>query len=439
MTRTGEGNECTIDDLKAALSRIPALKGLAASRHSSPSASAASPTVTDRLDTPKGKLSSHPGAGTSEYISRKNEAHAARVTSTSASNAPLVFDETDGIQLCGFIEGAATLNAERFKVGLRCGGRRSLRKGNECGPAVSLQSLRAFSQTIDAFWISWRRTNALPDGYRDVKKDAEAVREALNARALPNARHCDPLAENFFDTGSRVSCVIDWEYAGNQRSRWDLATYRSKRRKWAGAGPRRCSRPYFGGARSRGRTAAAWCIPGRVCDLFAGRSGASFQHVNEKPRRRLLGLRGQSLSRCCKRLMAQQSDFSRLQAVTRVNAAPLRSICFSDRFAHRRPPVQLLLCYRAHMSETWGKRKPVVRVPGQGADADPAALPAVHRSAHGESICLAGHPRRCAAIVGPYLSGNPERRCSKACSTGTGWRHLIAKCQRTVRRSAILA
>ena len=33
--------------------------------------------------------------------------------------------------------------------------------------------------------------------------------------------HCDPLAENFIDTGERVY-VVDWEYAGMNDPMWDL-------------------------------------------------------------------------------------------------------------------------------------------------------------------------------------------------------------------------
>jgi aminoglycoside phosphotransferase (APT) family kinase protein len=56
-----------------------------------------------------------PGAGTSEYISRTNEEVAARSASAAGVNAEVVFfDATDGLMVTRFVEGAATMNAERF-------------------------------------------------------------------------------------------------------------------------------------------------------------------------------------------------------------------------------------------------------------------------------------------------------------------------------------
>ena len=67
-----------------------------------------------------------------------------------------------------------------------------------------------------------RRGARIPDGYDEVQKEAEAVRAALSARpAALRPCHCDPLAENFLDTGARIF-IIDWEYAGNNDPMWDL-------------------------------------------------------------------------------------------------------------------------------------------------------------------------------------------------------------------------
>ncbi|MDG1860759.1 MAG: phosphotransferase, partial [SAR324 cluster bacterium] len=62
----------------------------------------------------------------------------------------------------------------------------------------------------------------LPEGYIQVLQEADLVREVLNLRELPLAAcHCDPLAENFLDTGERMY-IIDWEYSGNNDPMWDL-------------------------------------------------------------------------------------------------------------------------------------------------------------------------------------------------------------------------
>src|SRR5438093_1430295 len=62
----------------------------------------------------------------------------------------------------------------------------------------------------------------IPDGLAEGQKEAERVRAALNERpAALRPCHCDPLAENFLDTGTRIF-IIDWEYAGNNDPMWDL-------------------------------------------------------------------------------------------------------------------------------------------------------------------------------------------------------------------------
>jgi thiamine kinase-like enzyme len=62
----------------------------------------------------------------------------------------------------------------------------------------------------------------LPEGYHDVVGEADAVRQALDAKPTALAPcHCDPLSENFLDDGSRM-WVVDWEYSGMNDPLWDL-------------------------------------------------------------------------------------------------------------------------------------------------------------------------------------------------------------------------
>ena len=62
----------------------------------------------------------------------------------------------------------------------------------------------------------------LPDGYDAVQTRAAEARAALEAHPVPLAPcHCDPLCENFLDTGDRMY-VIDYEYSGNNDPMWDL-------------------------------------------------------------------------------------------------------------------------------------------------------------------------------------------------------------------------
>jgi thiamine kinase-like enzyme len=146
-----------------------------------------------------------------------------------------------------------------------------------------------------------------------VKKEAEAVRKALSARALPNVPcHCDPLAENFLDTGSRVY-VIDWEYAGNNDPMWDLgdvsveAAFRPEQ-------DEALLEAYFGGkvpTADRGRMV----LYKAMCDLLWTLWGI-IQHVNENPADDFWAYAVNRFERC-KRLMGQSEFGHHLQAVSK--------------------------------------------------------------------------------------------------------------------------
>src|SRR4030095_4364431 len=157
-----------------------------------------------------------PGEGTSEYINRRHEAVAARVAADAGVNAEvLFFDETDGLMLTRFVDGAATLNGERFKdLGAVSRAAQAFRRMHDYGKSFAAKF--DLFQKMDEYLDYLRKKQArIPDGYAEVQREAEAVRAALNGRAAPlRPCHCDPLAENFLDTGARIF-IIDWEYAGN--------------------------------------------------------------------------------------------------------------------------------------------------------------------------------------------------------------------------------
>ena len=62
-----------------------------------------------------------------------------------------------------------------------------------------------------------------PEGHtlgREI--DEAAMRAALARNPVPLVPcHCDPLCENFIDTGARM-WVVDWEYSGMNDPMWDL-------------------------------------------------------------------------------------------------------------------------------------------------------------------------------------------------------------------------
>jgi thiamine kinase-like enzyme len=178
-----------------------------------------------RIATPDGKafVLRIPGAGTSDYIDRKAEQQNAAAADRAGVNAPLLFfDAADGLQVTGFIEGAVTMNGERFKdLGAVARAARAFRKMHESGEVLAGRF--ELFQMMDNYLNLLRSKDArVPDGYEAVQKEAEAVRSALTRHPLPlKPCHCDPLAENFLDTGRRM-VIVDWEYAGNNDPMWDL-------------------------------------------------------------------------------------------------------------------------------------------------------------------------------------------------------------------------
>jgi len=164
-----------------------------------------------------------PGEGTNEYIDRKAEEQCARITAEVGVNADvLFFDPADGIQLTRFIDNSSTMNTKLFQDSGACERAAiAFRKVHTCGKLFSTR-FELFSMIDEYQNLLTHKKATLPNGYAQVVLEAEAVREVLNLRELPLvACHCDPLAENFLDTGERMY-IIDWEYSGNNDPMWDL-------------------------------------------------------------------------------------------------------------------------------------------------------------------------------------------------------------------------
>lgn len=298
--------------IKDVLQRIPLLANLGPNDVSSERLGG----LTNRnylLVTPKGKFVLRiPGEGTSEYISRQNEAHAAHVTSDIGVNAPLIFfDKEDGVQLAKFIDDAVTLNVERFKdLGSVRRSAVALRKVHQSGRPF-LNRFELFQMIDDYLSILEKKAAQLPDGYHQVKREAESVRKALGIHPLPNTPcHCDPLAENFLDTGKTVH-IIDWEYAGNNDPMWDLGDVSVE----AAFEPEQDDAlldAYFEG-KVRPADRGRMVLYKAMCDLLWTLWGV-IQHVNQNPADDFWAYSVNRFERCKK--LIGQSDFGKhLQAV----------------------------------------------------------------------------------------------------------------------------
>ena len=164
-----------------------------------------------------------PGAGTSEYIDRAAEAVAARSAAIARVNAELLFfDASDGLMVTRFVDGAVTMNTERFRdLGAVARAGQAFRRLHTTATPFA-NDFALFAMIDDYKRLLADKGATLPDGYADAEVQAAATRRALQATARPLVpSHCDPLCENFLDTGATM-VIIDYEYAGNNDPMWDL-------------------------------------------------------------------------------------------------------------------------------------------------------------------------------------------------------------------------
>jgi thiamine kinase-like enzyme len=255
-----------------------------------------------------------PGEGTSEYINRRHEAVAARIAAEAGVNAEvLFFDESDGLMLTRFVDGAATMNAERFKdLGAVARAAQAFRRMHDCGS--SFATVFDLFQKMDEYLDYLRRRKVrIPDGYGQVQKEAEIVRAALSERpAALRPCHCDPLAENFLDTGARIF-IIDWEYAGNNDPMWDLGDV-SVEAGFSTEQDAALVRAYFGGEPPAAQV-GRMVMYKAMCDLLWTLWGV-IQVANENPVEDFWAYAVNRFERC-KALMADPAFSRHLDAVRR--------------------------------------------------------------------------------------------------------------------------
>ena len=165
-----------------------------------------------------------PGKGTEEYIDRANEAVATKETAKAGVSPELLhFDAATGVMVTRFIRGGVTMTPDNFasRDGAPARAGEAFRRLHLSG-AVFPFRFELFSMIDEYLGILATKDVALPDGYHDVVREAEAVRKALAVNPAPLAAcHCDPLCENFLDTDGRM-WIVDWEYSGMNDPMWDL-------------------------------------------------------------------------------------------------------------------------------------------------------------------------------------------------------------------------
>ncbi len=222
------------------------------------------------------------GAGTSEYINRRQEEVAARSAAAAGVNAEvLFFDADDGLMVTRFVEGGVTMTPERFRAdpgAIRRAGQAMRRLHTQAEPFAN--DYRVFDMIDEYKALLLSKAAPMPDGYDEVQTEAEVGRAALLANPVAMVPcHCDPLCENFLDTGE-TTYLIDYEYAGNNDPMWDLGDFSVE----AGFGPEHEAvllEAYFEGPHPAA-DAARMVVHKANCDLVWSLWGI-IQHVNENP------------------------------------------------------------------------------------------------------------------------------------------------------------
>jgi thiamine kinase-like enzyme len=180
--------------------------------------------LTNRVFRLGGAVLRLPGAGTEEYIDRANEAAAASAAAAAGVGPEVLYvDAASGVMATRFVEGAATLTPEGFRSrpGAPARAGEAFRRLHRSDATFPFR-FELFAMIDDYLGILATRDVALPEGYHDTVAAAETVRAALVAHPVPLAPcHCDPLCENFLDTGTRM-WIVDWEYSGMNDPMWDL-------------------------------------------------------------------------------------------------------------------------------------------------------------------------------------------------------------------------
>lgn len=204
-------------EIQALTARIPALQGWSGQ----PQRMGGLTNRVYRLGTSVLRL---PGAGTEDYIDRKNEAAAAHAAAAAGVSPEVLHaDPATGVMVTRFVEGTTTMSPVAFKSrpGSPARAAKAFARLHASG-AVFPARFELFAMIDDYLGHLSGKDVALPEGYHAVLHEAEAVRAALAARPLPLAPcHCDPLCENFLDTGAQM-WIVDWEYSGMNDPMWDL-------------------------------------------------------------------------------------------------------------------------------------------------------------------------------------------------------------------------
>ena len=252
-----------------------------------------------------------PGKGTDEYIDRQVEEHDAKIAAESGVSPSILFwDSSDGLMLAEYIDGQ-TMSADGFKnLEIVARAAKAFRKIHDY-PKLFKKRFDVFEQIDDYLRLVKKLKADVPEGYEAVNKEADAIRSVLEAKpARLVSCHCDPLAENFIDTGNRTY-IVDWEYAGTNDPMWDLGDL-SVEAEFDQEQERVLMESYFEGTPPEDQV-GRMVIYKSLCDLLWTLWGV-VQHANDNPVDDFWAYAVNRFERC-KALMAEPEFKSNLAAI----------------------------------------------------------------------------------------------------------------------------
>jgi thiamine kinase-like enzyme len=167
-----------------------------------------------------------PGRGTSDYIDRHAEEVAALRTAEAGVNVPVrFFDISDGLMVTKFIDDSTTMSPAAF------GDHGAIRRAADVMrrlhhiPKPFATDFKVAPVIADFKAILASKRAPLPEGWAGVEAKADVALGLLAQRPVALVpSHCDPLCENFLDTGETMY-LIDYEYSGNFDPMWDLGDF----------------------------------------------------------------------------------------------------------------------------------------------------------------------------------------------------------------------
>jgi thiamine kinase-like enzyme len=266
-------------ELEDALQRIAPI--VEASR-SSATRLAGLTNVNYRLSTSEGDVVVRlPGRGTADYIDRHAEEIAALITAQAGVNVPVkFFDVSDGLMVTQFIDKATTMSPAAFAD------QGAIRRAADVMhrlhhiPKPFATDFKVAPVIADFKAILASRDAPLPDGWADVETKADIALGLLTHHPVTLVpSHCDPLCENFLDTGDTMY-LIDYEYSGNFDPMWDLGDFSVE----AGLSAEQddvLMHAYFA-ATPPGHDVARMIVYKALCDVLWSLWGI-VQHINDNP------------------------------------------------------------------------------------------------------------------------------------------------------------